>query len=135
MIEFELCIGLIFKPLRHHLSRVVTSEGEGSLFSIWKSVLQVLEELLVEEKKDTPSPERREKLPTNLKVMMHGLANEHLQNAIMVLISAGVLLSDSKSSGDISSLTWESVDRMGISEKSVHEWKKAAKSSCINDTL
>jgi hypothetical protein len=124
MIEFELCIGLIFKPLRHHLHNVL--ETGGSLSSIWQSVLAVLEELLRDEEQNSPVSESGEKVPEKLKATMNDLANEHFQNAIMVLISAGVLLADSKAPGDISAITWESVGRMGISEGSVVEWKQAA---------
>jgi hypothetical protein len=124
MIEFELCIGLIFKPLRHHLKNVLATDG--SLSSIWQSVLSVLEDLLNEPERNSPISEPKEMIPENLKATMNDLANEHFQNAIMVLISAGVLLADSKSPGDISAITWESVGRMGINEGSVVEWKQAA---------
>lgn len=124
MIEFELCIGLIFKPLRHHLSNVIANGG--SLSSIWQSVLSVLEELLRDEERGSPTSESKVRIPENLKATMNDLANEHFQNAIMVLISAGVLLPDSKVPGDISALTWESVVRMGINEGSIVEWKQQA---------
>jgi hypothetical protein len=124
MIEFELCIGLIFKPLRHHWQNVLAAGG--SLSSIWQSVLAVLEELLREDESGSPVSEHGKKIPEKLKATMNDLANEHFQSAIKVLISAGVLLADSKSPGDISAITWESVGRMGISEGSVVEWKQAA---------
>jgi hypothetical protein len=124
MIEFELCIGLIFKPLRHHWQSVLATGG--GLSSIWQSILAVLEELLREDENGSSVSEPRKKISEKLKATMNDLANEHFQNAIMVLISAGVLLADSKSPGDISAITWESVGRMGISEGSVVEWKQAA---------
>ena len=124
MIEFELCIGLIFKPLRHHWQNVLAAGG--SLSSIWQSVLAVLEELLREYENDSPVSEPGNKIPEKLKATMNDLANEHFQSAVKVLISAGVLLADSKSPGDISAITWESVGRMGFSEGSVVEWKQAA---------
>ena len=126
MIEFELSIGLIFKPLRHHLKTVL--DAGGSLSSIWKSVLKVLEELLNDnEPKGADSPgERHQVIPQKLKKTMNGLVNEHLQNAIMFLIQAGVLLSDPKAPDDITAITWESVGRMGVSEGSLKKWKHAA---------
>jgi hypothetical protein len=85
-----------------------------------------LEELLRE---DTGghSPDSKPVIPEKLKVTMQDLTSEHLQNAISVLISAGVLLADSTSPGDITATTWEAVKRMGIGEGLVQEWKKKAK--------
>jgi hypothetical protein len=80
MIEFELCIGLIFKPLRHHLPNllaassssssagVVTGGGGGGdkngILSVWKSILSALEELLGDADKmlslDLSSSDRQE---------------------------------------------------------------------------
>lgn len=127
MIEFELCIGLTFKPLRHHLQNVIASGPMDNVASIWKSVLSVLEELLSEDRGDS-SPEKQTVVPEGLRATMHNLANEHLRNALMVLMSAGVIMSD-KSSGDITSITIESVGRMGISEASLQEWRDAAESN------
>jgi hypothetical protein len=115
MMEFELCIGLIFKPLRHHLKAF----DSVSIPSVWKSVLCVLEELLGEKKAsitDEPS------IPAKLKNTMNGLANEHLQSAIQILLSNGFL--DAKS--DMTNFTWESVSRMGVSEGEVEAWKQKA---------
>ena len=125
LIEFELCIGLIFKPLRHHLKNALSTDA--SLSSIWMSVLLVLEELLTD-KSEGEQPEEGSKraIPKSLKTTMDDLANEHFQNAIKVLISAGVLLADSTSPGDISSMTWEAAKKMGVSEGSLQEWRKAA---------
>jgi hypothetical protein len=125
MIEFELCIGLIFKPLRHHLKNALSTSS--CLSSIWKSVLLVLEDLLVDKaQSEHPPEERRCAIPESLRKTMNNLANEHFQNAIMVLISAGVLLADSKSPGDITAMTWEAASKMGISDVSLQEWRKSA---------
>jgi len=157
MIEFELCIGLIFKPLRHYLQAAQGGAGgsgvEGStplkvtaggvadddgLCSIWKSVLNVLESLLQDEpaaeSEQAPAhPEMMQQpLPGGLKSTMDNLANEHLRNAIVVLISAGVIQpggEDVGRGGDITKLTIESVSRMGISEKALEEWKQQAAGS------
>lgn len=123
MIEFELCIGLIFKPLRHHI-RDVLSTGS-NISPIWKSVLSVLEDFLTEKAEPGVEDERRP-ISRNLKKTMNDLLNEHFRNAIMLLITAGVLLLDPKSSNEISTITWEAATRMGISEKSLQQWKEAA---------
>lgn len=129
MIEFELCIGLIFKPLRHHL-QTFQRASLGGLSSVWKSVLRVLEEMLRSDGRTTDSsPEKPKGIPDGLKATMHNLANEHLRNAIVVLMSAGVIESDAKPLGDITSATIESVSRMGISEGILEELKQASSSS------
>jgi hypothetical protein len=122
MIEFELCIGLLFKPLRHHVTELLQPHAE-NLSAVWKSILSVLEEMLG----DRSGDEGARTVPARLQQTMQELTNEHLQNAIMVLISAGALLDDT--SGDLSSLTWESVKRMGVSTGSVNEWKQQAAAS------
>lgn len=129
LIEFELCIGLIFKPLRHHLKHALGTSGQGSLYTVWKAVLNVLEELLTDRQLESEQDEdhhMRRGIPDNLRATMNNLANEHFQNVILVLISAGVLLADPKCPGDITSMTWEAARRMGISENSMQEWKQAA---------
>ena len=124
LIEFELCIGLIFKPLRHHLKNVVSTGA--SLPQIWKSILSVLEDLLSAKQDGEQNEEERRPIPVGLKQTMDNLANEHFQNAIKVLLAAGVLLADSKTPGDLSALTWEAAGRMGISESALKEWKQEA---------
>lgn len=129
LIEFELCIGLIFKPLRHHLKHALGTSSQGSLSTVWKAVLMVLEELLADRQHENEQDEDhnvRRGIPDNLRATMNSLANEHFQNVIMVLISAGVLLADSKSPGDITAMTWEAAKRMGISESSMQEWRQVA---------
>ena len=131
MMEFELCIGLIFKPLRHHSKSL--QESGNSLPSIWQSVLVVLEDLLGEKGSTSPLPEeRQEHIPESLKNTMDSLANEHLQNAIKVLLSTGVLFADSKAPGDLTAITWESVSRMGVSDGAVQEWKRQATNEGIS---
>lgn len=122
MIEFELCIGLVFKPLRHNLKSVVTSSsGNSNLTPIWSSVLSVIEEFLGT---DNVGGEDEMALPESLRKTMQDLATEHLQNAIQVLISAGAIVSDPKTPNDLSSLTWDSVGRMGIEKETIDSWKK-----------
>lgn len=125
MIEFELCIGLVFKPLRHNLQNVMASNrGNTQLFPIWKAVLSVIEEL---RGASTASSEDDEVLPDSLRRTMQDLAAEHLQNAIKVLMSVGVIVSDPerspKTPNDLSSLTWDSVGRMGFGKETIDSWK------------
>jgi hypothetical protein len=120
MIEFELCIGLIFKPLRHHLSSLAAS-GSSSLPLVWKSVLSVLENLLL----DDASEETKPVIPDNLITTMRNLANEHFRNAVVVLYSTGFLENgESRAPGDITTSTLDAAKRMGIGEDVVQEWQK-----------
>jgi hypothetical protein len=173
MIEFELCIGLIFKPLRHHLQNLLKNPSGDGILSVWKSVLSALEELLCDDdhkKKSLSgssssltaalSEDGRRKpgaaaaagastagaIPKSLRETMNNLANEHLRNAIEVLIASGILQSDDSAAdsiggrsdtanpssaaaasaripGDITSVTVDSVGRMGISAGSIRGWK------------
>ena len=126
MIEFELCIKLIFKPLRHHITRVVDANGD--VLGLWKSILKVLEDILKDETATATaaSPGGSTLVSNNLLKTMNELANEHLQNAIMFLISAELITGEPESPGDFTSLTWDSVGRMGFCKGFVDEWKKAA---------
>ena len=117
MIEFELCIGLIFKPLRHHLPRTLNEHVESHLFPLWKAILAVLEELLSSE-----VPEDGSGISEKLRKTMHGLATEHLQNAVVMLVSSGVLSPSSQD--EISETTKKSVVRMGISQETLDGWIK-----------
>jgi hypothetical protein len=101
-IEFELWIGLVFKPLRHHLKKIV--EESRNFLSLWKTVLAILEELL--------SDANGETAPDELLLAMMELANEHLRNSIMVLSAVGVLECDSNSPDDITAITWDSVRKI-----------------------
>lgn len=122
MIEFELCVGLIFKPLRHHLNTALESGLESHIFSLWESILGVLEELLSGE----AGGEDGEGVPESLRVTMNDLATEHLQNAIVMLVSSDVLQVKPQAADDISSSTWACVLRMGIPKKTLDSWLKEA---------
>lgn len=123
MMEFELCIGLIFKPLRHHLQYLI--ESGGSFQGIWKAVLAQLEKLLGA---NESSSKGEDTIPMKLRETMNNLANEHLQNAIQILLSSGVLSKDGAAPGDITTHTWESIGRMGVSQETLAQWKEEAPS-------
>lgn len=121
MIEFELCIGLVFKPLRHNLKSFIASGSTNSnLLAVWRAVLTVIEELLGTSK---TNPDEEGSLPDSLRKTMQDLATEHLQNAIQVLMSYGAIFSEPKTPNDLSSITWDSVSRMGIGAETVESWK------------
>lgn len=128
MIEFELCIKLMFKPLRHNITRVAAANGDA--LGLWKSILAVLEGLLKEETVKAPPPSTPGEgtlVTDGLLKTMNELANEHLQNAIMLLIAEDLITSsEAASSGGLTSVTWEFVGRMGFCKNFVDEWKKAA---------
>ena len=126
MIEFEQCVSLLFKPLLHHLKRVVGAGAD--LMSVWEPVLAVLEELL---RDGTPmdGDKKRELTPDNLRTTLKELASEHLRNAIIVFHANGVLESNPSRDGDddnntgISDMTWAAIDRMEFCRTLVKDWK------------
>ncbi|GKY94629.1 hypothetical protein MPSEU_000428400 [Mayamaea pseudoterrestris] len=123
MIEFELCIGLMFKPMRHHLATL--SSEKAALALVWKSILVALEDLLCEQGDDDKIVS-----PASIQAAMQNLVNEHLRNAVIVLCASGFLDADDKSApGDMTLLTWSSIQRMGVQRLALEEWKMAASES------
>jgi hypothetical protein len=137
MIEFELCIGLIFKPLRHHLHPILAEPNtQVRLIAIWKSILVFLEDLLGAAGRVNQQQQQEQQqdedhfedavLPESLRATMRDLATEHLQSAIVMLKTVGVLVGEESCGGDdISSITWKALSRMDIDEATVKEWRKA----------
>ena len=125
MIELELCIGLIFKPLRHHVQNIVNDGGD-ALIALWKATLDVLKIVLG----DPVSTE--EKLDDNPEVVnvvaksFNELALEHLRNVIMVLIDYDILHAEPMQEGDLSSWTWNALGEIECCKKLLDEWKQAA---------
>jgi hypothetical protein len=123
MMEFELCIGLIFKPLRQHLPNILALTTEKSsndhLSLVWMAVLSVLEHLFnpdnsfilsVNEIDPATSdsyhnPYRRTVMEHNgvrsdvmtddLIATMNGLAKEHLRSAIQLMFESSSFSSPS----------------------------------------
>ena len=155
MMEFELCTGLIFKPLRHHIHHIIdcgtvdssTFEGtvdsstfEGkkdNLSSMWFSVLSVLENFFGNKSQaqshnddtsdDYYSHMSHRIISDELKETMFSLASEHLQSAVVTLLSMGALKAEPTDAEDLFTLkTWESIQRMGISDTEVQQWKQQA---------
>lgn len=111
MMEFELCIGLIFKPLRQHLPNIIATAPStttvavpnGYLTLVWMAVLSVLENLFSPSNTTTiendPTDDEYSNnhyhqsnvLSDELITTMNSLAKEHLQSAVNALVSLGVL--------------------------------------------
>ena len=102
MIELELCIGLIFKPLRHHLKNIVNG-GDDVLLPLWNPILKVLQEIL-EDPGSGKSDEARKVIQST-----NALSLEHFRNVLMVLMEFGILKSESDSPGDVTAITWDAV--------------------------
>mmetsp|Transcript_12541 Transcript_12541/g.36478 ORF Transcript_12541/g.36478 Transcript_12541/m.36478 type:complete len:1902 (-) Transcript_12541:119-5824(-) len=124
MIELELCISLIFKPLRHHV-KMVANEESTALLALWKSVLAVLEQLLsnqLQQQTDSANtPAARVTKATT------DLALEHLRNVVLVLIDFNLLLGNN--TNEISALTWTSLEQFDACKPHMEEWKAAAASA------
>jgi hypothetical protein len=126
MIELELCIGLIFKPLRHHLKNVV-GEGQSVLLSLWNPILGVLQDILKEpDAANGGSGDKALHNPKKIIQSTNELTLEHLRNVIMVLIDFGVLKAESEAPDDITAITWDAVSKMDFGKKFLEEWKQAA---------
>jgi hypothetical protein len=122
MIELDLCIGLIFKPLRHHLKDVV-SEGEEVLLLVWKPILDVLKDIL-----NDPSPNgvNDAGLPAEALRSTNELTVEHLRNVVHVLTDFDILKAKTESADDITKLTWDAIESMPPCKEFVKEWKEGA---------
>jgi hypothetical protein len=135
MIELELCIGLIFKPLRHHVKTIV-NEDPSVLLALWAPTLGVMMEVLKEPDLQTPSTPGGEKgdLPSRtIFRSTNELTLEHLRNVIMVLISFGVLKENEESPDDLTSQTWKAISEMGYCSRFLDEWKQAVVKQSDND--
>lgn len=123
MIEFELCIGLIFKPLLHHLQNIYK---DGDLIMLWKCVLSVLDLLLNDEKEEPVEDALQGDDQDSRLIAAKDLAHEHLRNAIMVLIGCGALRVEPSQAGDLTDVTWDAISKMRYCKNALDEWKKAA---------
>lgn len=131
MIEFEQCVSLVFKPLLHHLRRIIATNNE--LAAVWVPLLAILEELLADGTA-VSREDAKELTPDRLRTTLKELASEHLRNAIMVFHANGVLKSKAERAGDISAATWESVGRMSFCSARVDEWKEAVAANVPAET-
>lgn len=125
MIELELCIGLIFKPLRHHVQNIV-NDGGGALVALWKATLDVLKIVLGGPVSPNEMSDDDPAMVNVLAKSFNELALEHLRNVIMVLIDYDILHAESKHDGDISAWTWTALGEIECCKKYLDEWKQAA---------
>jgi hypothetical protein len=127
LMELELCIGLIFKPVRHHIKTIVNEQP--SLFiTVWLPILQTLKEVMSMGNNDVnmAGPSRDALIQS-----INELTMEHLRNMITVMISIGVLRAvgeESAPEDDISQQTWGAISTMEHCKTAVAEWKLAAAS-------
>ena len=124
-IELELCIGLIFKPLRHHLQNIV-NEGMDALVSLWAPMLDVLKQILNQENPQAEAEENGADESKDLVKSSNVILLEHLRNVIMVLITYDVLQAEPSQSNDITAMTWSAVAEMDYCKTFLDEWKQAA---------
>mmetsp|Transcript_15238 Transcript_15238/g.37592 ORF Transcript_15238/g.37592 Transcript_15238/m.37592 type:complete len:1844 (-) Transcript_15238:106-5637(-) len=117
MIESELCIGLLFKPFRHHI-KTILNEDNRIVEILWLPMLTILKDIL----KD---PEKGDSAKAELVKSTNDLTMEHLRNVIMVLASFNVLYAEPESADDLSSKTWTAISEMEYCSKSVEEWKRS----------
>lgn len=124
MIELELCISLVFKPVLHHLRSLLVDPGK--FLILWKSVLGTVGLLLGDIDGDEANfPHMR--TMDNLLSTTKELASEHLRNAVMVLTASKIISGESNDDGtDISSVTWNFISNMEYCREHVEEWKHAA---------
>lgn len=118
LIELEMCISLLFKPFLHHLKRLLTMDK--AFVDIWVNMLGVMTLLLGED--IAPQGEGDELTPERLLWTTKELGSEHLRNAILVLAACGVL--KTPDAGEVSALTWNSIDDMAFCQKYVAEWQQ-----------
>jgi len=120
MVEVELCVSLIFKPLRHHM-KILINEDSSVFLAMWVPILNVVKEIL-------ESPSSKSPLSQKMTHDTCELTMEHLRNVIMVLSSFGVLKGESEeyAEGSISAQTWSSIEQIEHCKKFIKEWKSAA---------
>ncbi|MGK3735233.1 MAG: hypothetical protein ACI8RD_002324 [Bacillariaceae sp.] len=129
MIEVELCVSLIFKPLRHHMKIIINEEDPSLLMGMWIPTLNVIKEILNENftaEEDPSDMDPMTPIRSQMIKSTNELTMEHLQNVVMVLISYGVLkASAEEESTDDDSLSVETWKLIGEIPALDDEWKKA----------
>ena len=131
MIELEQCISAIFKPFLHYLKRLTTSPEHFT--TVWMSVLSVLADLLGQDAIHEPGNYTNPSLsPAALLNTTKQLATEHLRNAIMILMSKGIITSAKTnedgfelSDKDVSFLTWNAIENISYVKPFISEWKQS----------
>jgi len=137
MIELELCLTLVFKPFLQHIHRL--TDNPKDLAAIWFSILSVLSHLFGKEVKEIESKISATGNDNSLSYASlifttKNLAKERLRNAVMVLISNGVLyantpevLTDTDDLKDITSLTWNTIENISFCKGCTRDWRESTK--------
>lgn len=140
MIELELCVSLIFKPFLQNLS--VLREDETSLLTTWKSLLDASALLLGDERPSDEVNDSNQASDDNMTIdklllTTKDLASERLKNAIIVLVSSGVLKESSSTQEEstLSLTTWNSIQQMKFCAANIEEWKLVASGSTTTDLV
>ena len=120
MIEFELCISLTFKPFLHYLNRL--SASPENLSTVWISMLSIIAELFSVDKTQLS-------IPVNLFKAFQQLATEHLRNAVMILMSKGIVETDGNGEENITSATWQKIEEIEFVKSFISEWKDSVQIS------
>mmetsp|Transcript_8685 Transcript_8685/g.20733 ORF Transcript_8685/g.20733 Transcript_8685/m.20733 type:complete len:917 (+) Transcript_8685:892-3642(+) len=128
MVEVELCISLIFKPLRHHMKAVINNDPSAFL-AVWIPALNCIKKMLEAHNVEDDS---QAKLNQKMIDDTRELTTEHLSNIIMVLSSFGVL---DGADGSFSAQTWSLIDDIGYDKKYVEELKSAAANSPADQSV
>lgn len=123
--ELELCVSLIFKPLRHHIQNLLNG-GIDALLPLWIQILNVLQQILDEPSSETHTSENEQVEVSRIVKSSNELTLEHLRNIIMVLISYDALKAEPEKSNDISAVTWSAVANIACCSSFLDEWKQAA---------
>jgi hypothetical protein len=134
LIELELCVGLIFKPVRHHIKTIV-NEGPSMFMAVWLPILKTLKEVMSGVTNDVVDKDGSSR--GVVIQSLNELTMDHLRNVITVMISLGVLRVVEEGSvpeDDISHQTWMAISTMEFCKTAVAEWKLAAASPPIHNT-
>jgi hypothetical protein len=115
MVELELCVSLLFKPLRHQVQNIIEA-GPPALMSVWVPIMELLKEILNER-----STNANEIIRSSNELIF-----EHLRNMVMVLINLDVLEAESSQSDGITSITWTTIAEIEGCKQFVEEWRQAA---------
>lgn len=123
LIEMELCISAIFKPFLHYLKRLVASPDH--LTTVWMGMLNFMAQLLQQEAANSPrSHKHPNKSPAAQLKATKQLATEHLRNAIMILMSKGIVVcSEASDENEFSLKTWSAIENMPYIKDLIPEWK------------
>jgi hypothetical protein len=114
MVELELCVSLLFKPVRHHIQNIL-KEGAATLMSLWVPIMEVVKSIL-----DEGSAEENEIVKSSNELVL-----EHVRNVVIVLINLDFLGAES-SQNDITSTMWTTISEIEGCKQFVEEWKQAA---------